>query len=114
VTTHETSGLLRRRHGIGVDGASGRRPLARPAVRAGRHAVRLPGAMPPPVLDRVVGGDGKTLKPADPRLPPIETRVIATPQRVPKAAQVARDAGLTPASSATPSHHGLAFTLRQE
>jgi len=54
-------------------------------------------AVPPSALDLLESGEGETLKPGDPRLPPIETRFIATPQKALEAAAVvARHAGLTP------------------
>jgi glycerate 2-kinase len=53
--------------------------------------------VPPRALELLQGGEGETVKPGDPRLPTIETRFIATPQMaLEAAAQVARDAGLTP------------------
>ncbi|MES2715182.1 MAG: glycerate kinase [Pseudomonadota bacterium] len=53
--------------------------------------------VPPRALELLQGGEGETVKPGDPRLPTIETRLIATPQMaLEAAAQVARDAGLTP------------------
>jgi len=51
--------------------------------------------VPPRALDLLESGAGESMKPGDPRLPPIETRFVATPQRaLEAAAQVARDAGL--------------------
>jgi glycerate 2-kinase len=51
--------------------------------------------LPPAALQWLESGQGETLKPADPRLPAIETRFIATPQMaLEAAAQVARDAGV--------------------
>ena len=48
-------------------------------------------------LDLLESGEGETLKPGDARLPPIETRFVATPQMaLEAAANVAREAGLTP------------------
>jgi len=48
-------------------------------------------------LDLLESGEGETLKPGDARLPPIETRFVATPQMaLEAAASVAREAGLTP------------------
>jgi glycerate 2-kinase len=53
--------------------------------------------VPPRALALLESGEGETLKPGDPRLPPIETHFIATPQMaLEAAAAVARDAGLTP------------------
>lgn len=53
--------------------------------------------VPPRALDLLASGEGETLKPGDVRLPPIETRFIATPQMaLEAAARVARAAGLTP------------------
>jgi len=51
--------------------------------------------VPPRALELLESGAGESVKPGDPRLPPIETRFVATPQRaLEAAAQVARDAGL--------------------
>lgn len=51
--------------------------------------------VPPTALACLESGDGESLKPGDPRLPPIETRFVATPQRaLEAAAAVARQAGL--------------------
>jgi len=48
-------------------------------------------------LDLLESGEGETLKPGDARLPPIVTRFVATPQMaLEAAANVAREAGLTP------------------
>ena len=48
----------------------------------------------PRALDLLESGEGESLKPGDPRLPAIETRFIATPQRaLEAAAEVARRAG---------------------
>jgi glycerate 2-kinase len=53
--------------------------------------------MPSRALDLLESGEGETLKPGDPRLPPIETHFIATPQMaLEAAARVARQSGLTP------------------
>lgn len=53
--------------------------------------------VPPLALALLETGEGETLKPDDPRLPPIETRFVATPQMaLEAAAAVARDAGLAP------------------
>ncbi|MCP5285717.1 MAG: glycerate kinase [Burkholderiaceae bacterium] len=53
--------------------------------------------IPPVARAWLESGHGETYKPGDPRLPPIETRFVATPQMaLEAAAQVARDAGLTP------------------
>ena len=50
--------------------------------------------VPPRVLEILRTGEGETLKPGDPRLPPIDTRMIATPQQaLEAAADVARQAG---------------------
>ena len=58
-----------------------------------RHGIDAPAA----ALSILESGAGETLKPDDPRLPPIETRFVATPQMaLEAAAAVARDAGLTP------------------
>jgi hydroxypyruvate reductase len=54
-------------------------------------------AVPPRALAILESGEGETLKPGDARLPPIETRFIATPQMaLEAAARVARDAGWQP------------------
>ncbi|RZL89212.1 MAG: glycerate kinase [Variovorax sp.] len=51
--------------------------------------------VPPRALTLLETGEGETLKAHDPRLPPIETRFIATPQMaLEAAAAVAREAGL--------------------
>lgn len=51
--------------------------------------------VPPAALAWLESGDGESLKPGDPRLPRIDTRFIATPQRaLEAAAAVARAAGL--------------------
>lgn len=51
-------------------------------------------AVPPAALALLESGEGETLKPQDERLPPIETRFIATPQMaLEAAARVAREAG---------------------
>jgi len=53
--------------------------------------------VPPRALDLLESGEGESLKPGDARLPPVETRFIATPQMaLEAAARVAQDAGLTP------------------
>src|SRR6185295_1114398 len=53
--------------------------------------------VPPRALALLESGEGETLKPGDARLPPIETRFVATPQMaLEAAASVAREAGLTP------------------
>ena len=58
-----------------------------------RYAIQVP----PQALALLESGEAETLKPGDPRLPPIETRLIATPQMaLEAAAEVAREAGLTP------------------
>jgi len=58
-----------------------------------RHAIDVPAR----ALALLETGEGETLKPGDPRLPPIETRFIATPQMaLEAAAAVARHAGLQP------------------
>jgi glycerate 2-kinase len=52
---------------------------------------------PPQVWTLLESGEGESLKPGDTRLPPIETRFIATPQMaLEAAARVARKAGLMP------------------
>jgi glycerate 2-kinase len=54
-------------------------------------------SVPPRALAYLESGEAETLKPGDPRLPPIETHLVATPQMALEAAAVvARDAGLTP------------------
>lgn len=56
-----------------------------------RYRISVPHA----ALAYLESGDGESLKPGDPRLPPIETRFVATPQRaLEAAAAVAHDAGL--------------------
>ncbi|MDM0111629.1 glycerate kinase [Variovorax sp. J22R133] len=53
--------------------------------------------VPPRALALLESGEGETLKAGDPRLPPIETHFIATPQMaLEAAARVARDAGVQP------------------
>lgn len=53
--------------------------------------------VPPVARAWLERGDGETHKPGDVRLPPIETRLVATPQMaLEAAAKVAQDAGLTP------------------
>ncbi|MBK7516023.1 MAG: glycerate kinase [Betaproteobacteria bacterium] len=53
--------------------------------------------VPPVARAWLERGDGETHKPGDARLPPIETRLVATPQMaLEAAAKVAQDAGLTP------------------
>lgn len=55
-----------------------------------RYAIEVPDR----VLQILQSGAGETVKPADPRLPPIETRFIATPQMaLEAAAKVAIEAG---------------------
>lgn len=57
-----------------------------------RYAIEVP----PRALALLESGEGESLKPGDARLPPIETRFVATPQMaLEAAAAVARDAGLT-------------------
>jgi hydroxypyruvate reductase len=52
-------------------------------------------ALPPAAMAWLESGDGESLKPGDPRLPRIDTRFIATPQKaLEAAAAVARAAGL--------------------
>ena len=54
-------------------------------------------AVPRRTMEYLESGAGETLKPSDPRLPPIETRFIATPQQaLEAAAAVAQAAGVTP------------------
>src|SRR6476620_9557508 len=53
--------------------------------------------VPPAVRELLHSGAGETVKPDDPRLRGVETRIITAPQiALEAAAQVARDAGLTP------------------
>jgi hydroxypyruvate reductase len=53
--------------------------------------------VPPQVMRVLATGAGETIKPGDPRLAGIETRMIATPQMaLEAAARVARSAGVTP------------------
>lgn len=74
-----------------------------------RYAIEV-GA---PVLDALQSGRAETLKPGDPRLPRIETRLIATPQAsLEAAARVARAAGL-PAHILGDSIEGEARTVGQ-
>ena len=54
-------------------------------------------AVPPAVRCLLESGAGETVKPGDPRLEGIQTRMITAPQiALEAAAQVARDAGITP------------------
>ncbi|WP_367850027.1 glycerate kinase [Rhodoferax sp. WC2427] len=54
-------------------------------------------AVPPAVRSLLESGAGETVKPGDPRLVGIQTRMITAPQiALEAAAQVARDAGITP------------------
>src|SRR5438876_5156348 len=54
--------------------------------------------VPPKVLEILDSGRGETVKPGDPRLAGIETRMIATPQMaLEAAAEVAREAGIAAA-----------------
>ena len=54
-------------------------------------------AVPPAVRCLLESGAGETVKPGDPRLAGIQTRMITAPQiALEAAAQVARDAGITP------------------
>ncbi|WP_440534589.1 glycerate kinase type-2 family protein [Variovorax sp. YR566] len=58
-----------------------------------RHEIDVPAQ----ALSILRSGAGETLKQGDPRLPPIETRFIATPQMaLEAAAALAREAGLAP------------------
>ncbi|AXA94469.1 glycerate kinase [Massilia sp. YMA4] len=58
-----------------------------------RYGIELPAH----VLDVLTGGRGESVKPADPRLAHAEAHLIATPRMaLEAAAQVARDAGVTP------------------
>jgi glycerate 2-kinase len=58
-----------------------------------RYEINVPAR----ALDLLQSGEGETMKPGDARLPPIETRFVATPQMaLEAAANVAREAGLTP------------------
>ena len=53
--------------------------------------------MPPAARALLASGQGETVKPGDPRLAGIQTRIITAPQiALEAAAKVARDAGLTP------------------
>jgi hydroxypyruvate reductase len=53
--------------------------------------------LPPPVREVLESGRGESVKPGDPRLARVETRMIAAPQMaLEAAAQVARDAGYAP------------------
>ena len=54
-------------------------------------------AVPPAVRSLLESGAGETIKPGDPRLASIQTRMITAPQiALEAAAQVAREAGITP------------------
>ena len=54
-------------------------------------------SVPPAVRHLLESGAGETIKPGDPRLQGIQTRMITAPQiALEAAAQVARDAGITP------------------
>jgi glycerate 2-kinase len=54
-------------------------------------------AVPPAVRSLLESGAGETVKPGDPRLAGIQTRIVTAPQiALEAAAQVARDAGITP------------------
>jgi len=54
-------------------------------------------SVPPAVRSLLESGAGETIKPGDPRLQGIQTRMITAPQiALEAAAQVARDAGITP------------------
>jgi len=53
--------------------------------------------VPPAAIALLESGQGESLKPGDPRLPSVQTRLIATPQlALEAAATVARQAGITP------------------
>jgi len=70
-----------------------------PTTRADALAiVRRHGlALPQRVLDALQRDDAESIKPGDPRLPVIETHLVATPQiALEAAAAVARDAGVQP------------------
>lgn len=54
-------------------------------------------AVPPVAIAQLESGTAETIKPDDLRLPMIETHMVATPQMaLEAAAQIARDAGITP------------------
>lgn len=58
-----------------------------------RYKIKLP----PQAIAYLESGGGESLKPGDPRLPPIQTRIVATPQMaLEAAATMARKAGITP------------------
>jgi hydroxypyruvate reductase len=58
-----------------------------------RYGMTLPSA----ALDALIAGRGESVKPGDPRLANIETRLITTPQiALEAAAQTAREAGIAP------------------
>lgn len=81
-----------------VDIASGP-TVADPSTCADALAItqRYQLDLPPEVRRVLASGDGESVKPGDPRLARCETRLIATPQMaLQAAAQVARDAGVTP------------------
>jgi len=60
---------------------------------ARRYAIDLPSS----VLKALESGRGESIKPGDPRLPEIETHIVAAPQAsLEAAAEVARAAGVTP------------------
>jgi len=79
-----------------MDVASGP-TVADPATCADALAIikRYDIEVPPKVLEILDSGRGETVKPGDPRLAGIETRMIATPQMaLEAAAEVAREAGI--------------------
>lgn len=56
-----------------------------------RHGI----ALPPEAMELLASGRGESIKPADPRIAGVQTRLIATPQRaLEAAAAAARDAGV--------------------
>ena len=58
-----------------------------------RHGMSLPAS----VMQVLHSGAGESVKPDDPRLPPLDTRLVATPQQaLQAAAEVARAQGYTP------------------
>ena len=81
-----------------IDIASGP-TVAAPTTCADALAIvaRYRITVPPAVRHLLESGAGETIKPGDPRLAAIQTRMITAPQiALEAAAQVARDAGITP------------------
>ena len=81
-----------------IDIASGP-TVGDPTTCADAQAIveRYRSSVPPAVRSLLESGAGETIKPGDPRLQGIQTRMITAPQiALEAAAQVARDAGITP------------------